>query len=48
MDCTCGHDQAAHEHYHAGEECSLCDCPGFTVPWRDRIPAWLRRWLRGR
>ncbi|PZE70906.1 MULTISPECIES: hypothetical protein [unclassified Curtobacterium] len=26
---TCGHAQAAHEHYRPGTDCALCDCPKF-------------------
>ncbi|PYY54560.1 hypothetical protein DEJ17_14265 [Curtobacterium sp. MCSS17_011] len=26
---TCGHQQAAHEHYRPGTDCALCDCPKF-------------------
>jgi hypothetical protein len=47
--CTCGHDEAAHEHYREGTECSLCACAGFTRPWRDvlrRVVSWLSRLLR--
>lgn len=27
--CVCGHPQDAHEHYRAGSDCALCDCPRF-------------------
>ncbi|WP_248705112.1 hypothetical protein [Curtobacterium sp. MWU13-2055] len=26
---TCGHAQAAHEHYRPGTDCALCDCRKF-------------------
>jgi hypothetical protein len=27
--CRCGHVPEAHEHYRAGSDCSLCDCPRY-------------------
>ena len=44
--CTCGHDDAAHEHYREGIDCSLCDCTGFWRPWRDVLREWIARWPR--
>ena len=29
--CTCEHDDAAHEHYREGIDCSLCHCTGFLA-----------------
>jgi hypothetical protein len=27
--CRCSHPRVAHEHYRAGADCALCDCPKF-------------------
>ena len=34
---TCGHDRRAHEHYRAGTDCALCDCPRFSRPLLRRL-----------
>jgi hypothetical protein len=40
---TCAHGRAAHEHYRAGSDCALCDCPQYVRPRRQpravRVPA---------
>lgn len=27
--CACGHPETAHQHYRAGTDCALCNCPRF-------------------
>ena len=29
--CRCGHPRTAHQHYRAGSDCALCDCPKFVL-----------------
>jgi hypothetical protein len=36
--CRCGHTAHAHQHYRAGSDCSLCDCPRWCRPYF----AWVR------
>ncbi|GAB3216244.1 hypothetical protein GCM10027586_07480 [Kineococcus gypseus] len=28
--CTCGHAKDVHEHYRAGSDCALCECPRYS------------------
>lgn len=37
LQCWCGHDRDAHEHYRYGTECALCRCQRWAP---------LRRWWR--
>lgn len=30
--CRCGHDRDAHEHWRRGQDCALCDCPRWRLP----------------
>jgi hypothetical protein len=27
--CRCGHGAETHEHFRAGSDCAVCDCPRF-------------------
>ena len=34
--CVCGHSGEAHEHYRAGNDCSLCGCGQYRVAQADQ------------
>lgn len=38
--CVCGHDEDAHEHYRAGNDCGACGCPGWRRSRKRRGKLW--------
>lgn len=44
-DCRCGHTASVHDHYRAGTDCPLCDCPAYW-PFARRVITWWLRKLR--
>jgi len=47
--CTCGHEEARHEHYREGLDCSVpgCPCLGYWRSWRDVLAEWREKLRRG-
>ena len=48
VQCRCGHDRLAHQHYRKGSECALCTCPRWSPPGllRRSTPGLLNRFFR--